>query len=228
MDYKTFQQQLVQLADPIYADFASGGTPTEFPFLGVRIPYLRDLAKQIITSGDAADFLTRTPQSFEEIMTQGIVTASLPYEDFKSRAPKFIKQIDNWGVCDTFCNTAKSVKKHREDFLASIIDPLLSPAAGEFEVRVALVMLLCHYVTPDYLAVIYDRVTAVKDREEYYVKMAIAWLLAECFVKFPDETYPLLAAKLLPAWTQNKTISKIRDSYRVPDEVKDALKQLRL
>ena len=228
MNYKTFQQRLLQLADPTYADFAKAGTPTDYPFLGVRIPHLRDLAKNIIQSGHAADFLSHNPQSFEELTTQGIIIASLPYDEMKSRFPNFISQIDNWATCDTFCNTAKSIKKHRDDFLVTVLDPLFdSSSASEFEVRVALVMLLCHYVTPDYLAVIFDRVYAIKDREEYYIKMSVAWLLAECFIKFPDETYPILAAKTLPKWTQNKTISKIRDSYRVPPEVKSALLSLR-
>ncbi len=151
--------------------------------------------------------------------------ASLPYEEMVARIFGFVREIDNWGVCDSFCNTAKSVRKHREDFLEKVIDPLLE--GGEFEVRVGLVMLLCHYVSPEYLAVIFDHVMRVKDREEYYIKMAIAWLMAECFIKFPDETGAVLAARVLPAWTQNKTISKIRDSYRVPKEVKEELVKLR-
>ena len=80
---------------------------------------------------------------------------------------------------------------------------------------------------PDYLAVIFDRVARVKDREEYYIRMAVAWLVCECFIKYPDETYGFLKSRILPTWTQNKSISKIRDSYRVPKEVKDALLTLK-
>lgn len=215
----------MRLADPIYAEFASGGTPTEFPFLGVRLPDLRALAKEIMKAGNAEEFLAHPPQSFEEVMTQGIIIASLPYEEMRGRVFQFVRGIDNWGVCDTFCNTAKSVKKHREEFLEGVIDPLLD--GGEFEVRVGLVMLLCHYVSAEYLSVIFDRVMRVKDREEYYIKMAVAWLMAECFIKFPDETGAVLMAGALPKWTQNKTISKIRDSYRVPEEVKEGLVKFR-
>ena len=57
--------------------------------------------------------------------------------------------------------------------------------------------------------------------------MAVAWLVAECFIKFPDETFDFLKTTELPKWTFNKTISKICDSFRVEKEVKDYLKTLR-
>ena len=79
----------------------------------------------------------------------------------------------------------------------------------------------------DYLFTIFDRVENLKDREEYYVKMAIAWLIAECFTKFPEETLGFLKSTKLPKWTFNKTISKICDSYRVDDEMKELLRRMR-
>lgn len=99
---------------------------------------------------------------------------------------------------------------------------------SEFEVRVGLVILLSHYTSePDYVKAIFDRIDQVKDREEYYIKMAVAWLVAECFVKHQDAAWDYLASDRLPKWTQNKAISKIRDSYRVSLEVKDLLKEFR-
>lgn len=244
MDYEAFKTKLISFADPEYCDFAAGGTPTDYPFLGVRLPILRSLAKEIIRSGEAADFLTHAPGSFEEVTVQGIVIASLPYDEMKSRLPAYLPKIDNWGTCDTFANTVKSVKTHRDDFLDFFIDPVLdnsapntstspasqtatAPQASEFTVRLALVILLDHYVTEDYIHVVLDRIQKPKAREEYYIKMALAWALAECFIKFPDETYPILKAQTLPKWTHNKTISKICDSFRVDEDVKTHLKTLR-
>lgn len=224
--YQDFELRLTALIDDDYREFAKTGvTTTEYPLLGVRIPDLRALAKQIEKSNYTKDFLDHVPKSFEEVLVRGLLIANLPYAEMKVRLKSFLPEIDNWGACDTFCSAAKSIKKNRDDFLTTIDQLLESPA--EFSVRVALVCLLCHYVVPDYLPVIFDRVIRVKNRKEYYIKMAIAWLLAECFIKFPDETYPLLAAKTLPKWTHNKTISKIRDSLRVAPEVKTALAALR-
>ena len=90
-----------------------------------------------------------------------------------------------------------------------------------------LVILKCAYVEPDYLSLIFDRVERLASKEEYYIRMAIAWLLAECFIKFPEETLSYLKVSKLPKWTFNKTISKICDSYRVDDEMKNLLRKMR-
>lgn len=224
MDYSAFKLKLTALVEDDYRDFVKKGIITDYPLLGVRIPHLREFAKEIIKTGHATDFLEHAPQSFEELTTRGFVIASLPYDEMKTYLPTFIPQIDNWCTCDTFCNSLKSVRKHRDDFLNEIDHLLDGP---EFSARTALICLLSHYVVPDYLAVIYDRITRVANREEYYVKMATAWLVAECFIKFPDETWCFLQSGILPPWVQNKSISKIRDSYRVSPEAKQALLSLR-
>ena len=225
MDYPDFQLKLTHLVDDDYRAFAIKGILTNYPFLGVRTPDLRALAKEIQKSKKTEEFLNREPLSYEELTIQGFIIASLPYEEMKKRLPKYVAKIDNWATTDMVVSTIKSIKKHREDFLPEIDQFLESP--HEFTVRTGLICLKAYYITPDYLAVIFDRITRVKDREEYYIKMAVAWLVSECFIKFPDETYGFLNSKTLPTWTQNKSISKIRDSYRVEKEVKDSLFSLK-
>ena len=63
--------------------------------------------------------------------------------------------------------------------------------------------------------------------DEYYVQMGLSWLLCECYIKFPNETKRLLEEKVLDSFVQNKTICKIRDSYRVSKEEKEYLKTLK-
>ena len=217
--------KLTHLVDDEYRAFAIKGILTDYPFLGVRTPDLRALAKEIIASGSGEEFLKEEPLSYEELTIQGFIIASLPYEEMKKHLPAYVAKIDNWATTDMVCATIKSIKKNREDFL-DVIDEFLK-SSREFTVRTALVCLKSYYITPDYLAVIFDRVVEVRDREEYYIKMAVAWLVSECFIKFPDETWGFLKSGVLPTWTQNKAISKIRDSFRVPDEAKAALLKLR-
>ena len=221
----TLDLKLTKLIDDNYRAFAIKGILTDYPFLGVRTPDLRALAKEIIASGGGEEFLRSEPKSYEELTIQGFIIASLDYEEMKKRLPAYVAKIDNWCTTDLVVSSLKSIKKNREDFL-NVVDEFLK-SSHEFTVRTALVCLKSYYVTPDYLAVIFDRVTEVKDREEYYIKMAVAWLISECFIKFPDETYGFLKAGILPTWTQNKSISKIRDSYRVPKEIKDSLLYLK-
>lgn len=225
MDYETLRTRLADLAEDEYRIFVKKGVPTNYPLLGVRVPHLRQIAAEIIENGQAEDFLSHESQSFEELDIYGMVIAALPYEEMLTHLDTFVPLIDNWAICDNFVSSLKSVAKHRADFLNIIYKLLPEP---EFSTRVALVCLKCYYIMPDYLAVIFDRIIATKDREEYYIQMAIAWLIAECFIKFPNETWDFLATKILPKWTQNKAISKIRDSYRVDRELKDQLLALKI
>ena len=95
-----------------------------------------------------------------------------------------------------------------------------------FSVRIGLILLLCFYVEKEYIFDILQLVKTVT-HEEYYVGMGLAWLLAECYIKYPEETLVLLKEKSLSSFVQNKTISKIRDSYRVSKEEKEFLKSLK-
>ena len=68
--------------------------------------------------------------------------------------------------------------------------------------------------------------------EGYYVKMAIAWAVSVCYVKFPEQTGRLLEKESREAggledWTQNKAIQKIRESRRVSDEAKEYVERFK-
>ena len=138
-----------------------------------------------------------------------------------------VELLDNWCTVDTFCAALRKVVKHHEDdFLNSKVENLLK-SKDEFATRAGLVCLLDFYVKPEYLHLIFDRIESLKNRKEYYIKMSIAWLLAECFIKYPEITYDYLRHSNLEKWTFNKAISKICDSYRVEKSAKERLKKLR-
>ena len=124
-------------------------------------------------------------------------------------------------MVDLFCASLKFVKKAKEEWLEIIDELLLGP---EFSTRMGLVLLLDYYVDAEYLEVVFERILGVKNREEYYVKMAVAWLLQKCFVYFPDLTFSFMKNEKLPEWTLRKTISKIQDSYRIEKVWKEKAK----
>ena len=55
--------------------------------------------------------------------------------------------------------------------------------------------------------------------------MAIAWLVAEIYIKHRKEGLEFIKNNNLDKFTQNKAISKIHDSYRVTKEEKELLKK---
>lgn len=221
--FRELQERLASEAEDGFREFELKGISTERPLLGVRMPKQRLMAKEILKEWPE-EFLKCELVSFEEVNIRGLVIAGLPYEKMIKLLPGYVKLIDNWATCDTFCNSLKSVREHREEFL-EIIEKLLGGA--EFEARVGLVCLLEHYVVSEYLQVIFEEIEKVKEREEYYIKMAVAWLVAEVYAKYPEVADGYMKTCTLPKWTYNKAISKICDSYRVSREAKEDLKKLR-
>ena len=97
----------------------------------------------------------------------------------------FLPKINNWSVCDSFCITLKAAGENPAEFWDFLQPCILS--GEEFTVRFAIVMLLDYYITPEYI----DRLFPIFDgisHEGYYVKMAVAWAVSMCYVKFPDKT----------------------------------------
>ena len=93
---------------------------------------------------------------------------------------------------------------------------------NEFEVRFAIVSLLDHFINDIYLEQLFQVIDEIK-HEGYYVKMAIAWAVSICYIKYPQETGNYLKQDTLDDFTHNKAIQKIRESYRVSKEEKENL-----
>ena len=70
------------------------------------------------------------------------------------------------------------------------------------------------------------QVVGVK-RQEYYIKMMIAWYFATALAKQYDSAIQVIQGQLLDKWTHNKAIQKALESYRVSDEHKKILKTLK-
>lgn len=224
--YADFRTKLASLSDDEYRKFCMCGIPCDRQFIGVRIPEIRKLVNNI-PKESIDDFIKAKPVAIEEVIARSFAIARLPYDKMIKVFDSHIEFLDNWCTVDTFCAALrKTIKKHEAEFLNQKVEKLLK-AKNEFAVRFGIVSLLDFYVKPDYLFLIYDRIEALKNRDEYYIKMALAWLLAECFIKFPDETFSYLKSSSLEPWTFNKAISKICDSYRVEPELKEAVKKLR-
>lgn len=214
------------LAEDEYREFVMKICPSERPFLGVRVPLIRDVCKKV-SKEKIPEILAVEPVGYEEVLARGFLIARLSYDEMLKWFDSQVDAIDDWSTCDTFCSAiSKIIKKHRTEFFEAKIDELLDDKR-EFAVRVGLVLLKACYVEPDYLHVIFDRIEKLGARKEYYIRMGIAWLLCDCFIKYPTATTGYLVSCKLPDWTYNKALSKICDSYRVDDETKALVRKMR-
>lgn len=223
------RQELRDLMDEKYAKFNQKLCPdTKRKMLGVRIPELRKLAQKIAKQDNWNEFLKQADDNcFEEVLLQGLVIAykKIEMQEKLEYVKWFVPKIDSWAICDTFCPTLK-IKPQDLPKVWNFLEPYLH-SKQEFEVRFAVIMMLDYYITEEYV----DQVLAKLDlvsHQGYYVKMAVAWCLAEIGTKFNEKAMNYLKSENhLDKFTFNKALQKMRESYRIDKEQKEVLKEMK-
>ncbi len=217
---------LEDLADEKFKDFSLKLIPTNSNILGVKIPQLRTITREMPEEDKRPYIDHYNCEYLEELIIKGLLIGQLngDIQEILSYVDDFTSSIDNWLVCDCFCSGLKVTKKNMET-VWEFIQPYLY-SDDEFKVRFAVVMMLDHYICEDYIDQVIAALDSVK-HDGYYVKMAVAWAVSVCFVKFSDKTMKYLKYNNLDDWTYNKSIQKIIESRRVDDITKDGLRKMR-
>ena len=109
------RQKLVSLVDEKYKEFHSGLVPGCDTILGVRVPVLRNYAKELLRDCTAEELLSViTDDSYEEIMLQGMIVGLQKKPDWENvleQIRDYVPKISNWALCDVFCAGLKITKK---------------------------------------------------------------------------------------------------------------------
>lgn len=220
------QERLFEMQDVEYQAFQCKLMPTVEPdsVIGVRMPQLRQFAKEIAKREDIGDFLEQLPhQYYEENNLHGlIVEAMKDYDLCIAQLDRFLPYVNNWATCDMM--SPKIFKKH----LSQLLQPIQRWMAAEdvYMVRFGIGMLMKFYLDdafePEYL----EWVAAIQS-DEYYINMMIAWYFATALAKQYDSTIPFLEKRQLSTWVHNKTIQKAVESYRIKEDQKTYLRTFR-
>ncbi len=220
--YEDLLQQLKENAEESYRLFSLKIIPTNYQILGVRAPTLTKLFNQIKQTDIKSYLSVCQDQYYEEVLLEGFWIASLtdPQKQL-ALLSKFLLKIDNWAICDMMINRMKIVKKNKEFYLEAIERWL--GAKEEFIKRFGFVLLLNYYVEEDYLTRIFHYCDHYVSNQ-YYVQMAVAWLLSYCYLLDKKKTLSYLEKSHLDLFTYHKTIDKIRESRRIGKEEKAFLK----
>lgn len=222
----SLREKLFELADEKYKKFHSGLCPNTDNIIGVRVPKMREIAKEI-TKKNWRNFLANSSEYYyEEVLIKGFVIsyAKCDVEERLKYIENFIPKINNWAVCDSFCNSLKFVNKNKER-VWEFIQPYLK-SKDEFELRFAVVILLNYYITENYIDSVLEILDNIK-HEGYYVKMAVAWAISICFIKFNEKTMDYLKRSNLDDFTYNKSLQKICESLRVDKDTKSIIKSMK-
>lgn len=221
------RSKLFNLSEDEYRNFHNKLCPNTENILGVRLPLLRNIAKDLAKNNWEAYLNNPYNEYYEEIMIEGLTIGYIK-TDINTRLKyikRFIPKIDNWAICDSFCNNLKFTKNNLNEVWEFISTYLSSNK--EFELRFAIVMMLHYYINEEYI----DRVLHILNdinHEGYYVKMAVAWAISFAYIKFPHKTLVFLKNNNLDSFTYNKSLQKIIESTRVSNEDKDLIRSMKI
>ena len=220
------RQDLFEMQDLKYKEFHGSLCPDMDNIIGVRIPRLREYAKELYKSNNLKDIKIED-KYYEELVIQGMLIGfqtKEPIEEVIKQVEEFVPKINSWAVCDTFCDGLKVTKKYQPEMFEVIKQYLKSKQ--EYEVRFAIVMLLDYYINDQYI----DQILQILDNvklDKYYVQMAKAWAISICLIKYYNKTLDFLKITKIDDFTYNKGIQKAIESYRITNEQKEYLRTLK-
>ena len=225
---REINEQLYQMRDPDYKRFQASLMPGVAPerILGVRVPALRRLAKDMIRDGRAAAYLALSllpHKTYEEDCLHAFLIEGIAdYDACVSALVRFLPYVDNWAVCDMM--SPPVLGRYPARLWDTVRDWLAS--GHEFTVRYGLVMLMRHFLGASFSSEVFVLVSGVT-YDGYYVKMAAAWLMAEALARHWDDTFSFLRESILPLWIRKKAVQKALESRKLTDFQKEQLRMLR-
>lgn len=224
-------KKLNENADGKFADFNAKlipGVPRE-KVIGVKIPVLRKIAKDMAKSPDCKNFFREEHFYLEEFLIHGFLLGYVKFSEAEGliyEIEKFLPMIDNWAVCDCTVSGLKTVKKYHDVFYEKAKEWLNSEKP--FTVRFAIVLLLDYYLEKDTFDEEILPTLASINSEEYYVNIAVAWYFSFALIKQYEKTIKYFEeGKISNEWIHNKALQKAIESYRITDETKNYLRTLK-
>ena len=201
---------------------------TNIKSLGVRLPIIRKYAKQL-SKEYSLDYLIQNIEEeyYEEILLKGFIISSykdLAYNELIKYLNYYLPKISDWSICDSFANSLKITKKYLNNLWPYLLK--LTNSKKEYEVRFAIVMILNYYICDEYKDKIYDVISNIAN-EEYYVKMANAWLISYMIITYFDATVSFIKNNKYDKWTVCKGITKAIESHQISENERIYLKELR-
>lgn len=209
--YHDFYQQK---ANDKKADFDRKLISTKFKIKGVKTSDIEIFVKFLFK--EKVDLNLLPLSCYEDILIKGFLIAKQKDQELKKKElEKLLPYIDNWGSCDMICCRLKKMEGEQEFFQS------LLQSDKPFYKRFGIVWLKS-FVLKDDLQKKLTKILQVTD-ENYYVKMAQAWAVAEGFAIDFEKTFEILK-NCSDDFVVRKSVSKAKDSFRVPKQKKEILK----
>ena len=227
--YDDIVMKLKKLAEgnETYAEFNKRIVNTEMSVVGVRVPDLRRLARELVSDVNAADIselLAEKNQSFDYVLLCGLLITHARLDDQTAidLTRRYLPCVDSWAHIDVFIE-----KKRRfagEPWWDFALECLQSEA--ELTVRYGVVSLMTNFLDEAHIDQVFAALRNIT-HDGYYVKMALAWLYATAAVHFFELTLAELENGHIDTWTRNKAYQKMRESRRFTPRQQDIIASYR-
>ncbi len=220
MHYQEYLHLLFDYGETAYASFSQTASSSDYNVIGVRVPVLRKIVKENYRDENLvlSDFeLGKYLEVDFSYLAIGLLRCKTVAEQLV-----FLKanmQIaKSWVITDTVASYCK--KLTFEDYWQFFIKTCRDKHV--YVRRFAYVLGLKFYRDERIL----QTLSYIKDNEDYMVYMGQAWLLATVAICYPNAVFEFLQEGVA-ANLKNKTISKIKESYRIDNAVKNRFISLR-
>lgn len=214
-----FEAYLRSLGKPDKVAWTQRIVNTKRPVLAIPTPTLRAIAKEI-KRGNALSFLDlRIFSTHESIIIHGIILSQLTdLALLEQYLITYAGQVDNWAACDLLSFKVKGLEAQFLRLAQQFVQ-----SENLFLRRIGLIILF-KLVNDTYIDAVLAIVDSLQNETEYYVNMAVAWLLCDCFIKQRDKTWAFWQTHYLQPFVARKFVSKCHDSYRVSAADKQMLR----
>lgn len=197
---------------------------TKQPCIAVPSPIVSNIVSKIC-KGNVLSFvdLWLTDNYTSTIILGKCIAKIKDFETMKKYITKYVDFIDCWGATDCL---KINIKNNEENFFNLSQEYLKSEKT--FVRRFGVIILFKFADSEFYIDKILKIIEKLKDENEYYVNMAVAWLVCECMIKKPQQTIELFHQHKLNNFVLRKSISKCQDSFRISAKDKAYLKTFRV
>lgn len=220
MNYKELKDYLLSSGDEKFSKFSKTLSNSDYLVIGVKNPVLRQIIKEHVEDEElkTEDFVLGEYLEIDFIYFGLSLSRLKNIDDQLEFLRKNIRYAKSWAITDT---VSTYIKKH--DFAKYFeFFKAMYNTKHTYERRMAYILGLKHYKDEQVLKVLNN----INANEEYMVMMAEAWLLATIAIQYPNEIFEFLK-RSDDLTLKRKTISKINESFRISDDLKEKFKTLR-
>lgn len=217
---------LYEKEDIDYKNFNEKLTPTRYKMIGVRLPILRKIAKNM--AKDYEESLENKEFTyFEEVFLFGLTICYIK-ADIATRLRYFEEYLnfaDNWAHIDSVVMTMKFKKDELNILKEKAKEYALSNK--EYVSRAGILFSMKHFLGENDIKESIE-ILEKADTSKYYVSMAVAWCLCEIMIKNVEFGLKYIKDTKIDGKTVNRAIQKCCDSYRITEGNKEILKAMRI